>query len=265
VSGHGVVLMYHRLGGGEEAGREEGESVYTVSVERFEEHLAVLEGSRCRVLPLLALCDAAALPPRAVALTFDDGNASDAEAALPALLRHGLHATFFITPARVGGGGYLDWDQVRALAAAGMEIGAHGWDHADLGTLDDDAVMSQLVRARDAIAGHLERPPDALSLPHGGGGRRLHELARQAGYRLVADSRPRIVRPGRPGVERQGVPRFAVRRGDSLDDFRAVVEQRPVALGRAALRHAVVRRLRAALGESAYRTVRRAWAARVAS
>ena len=77
----------------------------------------------------------------------------------------------------------------------------------------------------------------------------------------MADSTPRRLRAGAGGP----VPRFALRRGDSLDGFRGLVEQRPAALARARLRHTVVRRLRSALGESAYRIVRRAWAERTAS
>ena len=43
-----------------------------------------------------------------VRITFDDGNASDVEHALPALRRRGLTATFFVVAGRLGEPGFLD-------------------------------------------------------------------------------------------------------------------------------------------------------------
>lgn len=44
------------------------------------------------------------LPPRSLAITFDDGYADNAEVAVPILRRHGLHATFFIATGYLDGG-----------------------------------------------------------------------------------------------------------------------------------------------------------------
>ena len=70
---------------------------------------------------------------RPIEITFDDGNASDVEVALPALRERGLAATFFVCAGRIGEPGYLDADQLRELADAGMSVGSHGWDHVDCG------------------------------------------------------------------------------------------------------------------------------------
>jgi len=43
-----------------------------------------------------------------VRLTFDDGNASDVEHALPALRARGLRATFFVVAGRLGTSGFID-------------------------------------------------------------------------------------------------------------------------------------------------------------
>ena len=60
-----------------------------------------------QVLPLdeaVARLAAGTLPPRAAAITFDDGYADNAEVALPALQRAGLPATFFIATGFLDGG-----------------------------------------------------------------------------------------------------------------------------------------------------------------
>src|SRR5919197_6239381 len=64
----------------------------------------------------LAVLDAAAATSD-VRITFDDGNASDVEEALPELRRRGLTATFFVVAGRLGSHGFLDDRGVRKLAA----------------------------------------------------------------------------------------------------------------------------------------------------
>jgi peptidoglycan/xylan/chitin deacetylase (PgdA/CDA1 family) len=60
-----------------------------------------------KVMPLNAAVDALRkrnLPPRALAITFDDGYADNRTTALPILERHGLSATFFIATGYLNGG-----------------------------------------------------------------------------------------------------------------------------------------------------------------
>lgn len=256
-----MVLMYHRLGRGALPGREAGEEIYAVTEEAFAAHMAVLERSGCSVVPLgrVAQPPAPGAAARAVALTFDDGNASDFHRALPILLRHGYPATFFVTPAWVGSDGYMTWDEVRRLKAAGMAIGAHGLDHTLLSTIEGCALTAHLEEARRALERELGTPPAWLSLPGGAGGLRAITAAAAAGFELVATSAPRLAAPGDLA---EGVPRFAVRAGDSLPAFRRLVERRPLALLRRGLRHRLLTTLRRTVGERPYAWLRGAGAAR---
>ena len=74
-----------------------------------------------------------------IEITFDDGNASDTEVALPLLRDRDLTASFFVCAGRIGEDGYLDAAAIRELAAAGMGIGSHGWSHVDWRATDDEA------------------------------------------------------------------------------------------------------------------------------
>ena len=264
--GGAIVLMYHRLGSGVLPGREPGEDIYAVSTGTFSDHLEVLATSRCSVVSFESVADAwldgRPLPERPVALTFDDGNASDHAEALPALVRRGLKAAFFVSPALVGEKGYLAWSQLRELADAGMTVGAHGLDHTPLSTLGDDDVRRQLRECRRLMQDRLGRRPDYLSLPGGAGGSRVVAMALQEGFRLVADSVPRRSYPARRGG---ALPRFAVRGADTREGFRSLVEQDTLTLFRSSVRHRALAGLRASVGETLYQKVRRAWGGQIPS
>ena len=88
----GSVLLYHRV--------EEMSGVHDLSVPPalFEAQLAWLR-SECAVLPLETLLESPpeSLPPRAVALTFDDGYVDNLSTVVPLLQHYEVPATFFLT------------------------------------------------------------------------------------------------------------------------------------------------------------------------
>ena len=95
---------------------------------RFEQILDFV-AANANVVPLADAGDAlrrGSLPPRAVALTFDDGYAEWIDNVSPALRRRGLPATFFVTTGHLEGAEAL-WHErivaaVRALPARGAAL-----------------------------------------------------------------------------------------------------------------------------------------------
>jgi peptidoglycan/xylan/chitin deacetylase (PgdA/CDA1 family) len=107
------------------------------------------------------------LPRKPVLITFDDASAGQYTRALPILRRNGFTATFFVMTVVLGKQGWLTRGQVRALDRAGMEIGAHTWDHRALPTYGADDWRVQLAEPKaqlEAIVGH---PVDAFAYPFG--------------------------------------------------------------------------------------------------
>lgn len=162
------VLMYHSV-----AAYSEDPYLVTVDPKRFERQLHWLRGRGLRGVSMRELV-AAASAGRArglVGLTFDDGYADFAENALPALRRHGCTATVFVIVGRMGGSN--DWDregprkslmtadEVREVAAAGMEVGSHGVRHRHLSALPEPEL-------RDEVLGSRERLADAVGADIGG-------------------------------------------------------------------------------------------------
>ncbi len=96
-----AVLMYHRVLAEADPIHDFGTPVST-----FDAQMAAL-ADVFNVLPLAEAVErmhAGTLPPRAVAITFDDGYRDNVEVACPILRRHGLSATFFISTAMLDGG-----------------------------------------------------------------------------------------------------------------------------------------------------------------
>ena len=108
--------------------------------------------------------------PRTFVITFDDGDDDGYTYALPILEAHGFVATFYVIAGRIGQArptGELTPAHVRALAAAGMEIGNHTWAHRDLAALSGVQVRFQVVAASARIADLVGTAPRTLAYPYG--------------------------------------------------------------------------------------------------
>jgi peptidoglycan/xylan/chitin deacetylase (PgdA/CDA1 family) len=241
--------MYHRVS---DPPHDPEEGGYVLAPEAFAAQVRWLAASGRAVVPLRSLADAAR-PDGSVVLTVDDGCDSDARVVAPLLESLGLTATFFVTAARVGEPGRAAWPDLRALAAGGFEVGAHGLDHVLFADLGEEALRRQLEESKRRLEDGVGRAVTALALPGGSGGERARRAARAAGYRLVVGSRPGLVRGPAPD---RVLPRFAVRGAGGFRAFRHAVEQRTLFRLREGTRHATLHLAREALGTRAYGRLR---------
>ena len=102
--------------------------------------------------------------PGHVALTFDDGPDPGSTPQFAAVLAdRGVRATFFMLGSMAAQAPGLAAD----LAAAGHEIGVHGWDHRYLVTRSPGAVRSDLRRATELIAEVTGTRPTLFRPPYG--------------------------------------------------------------------------------------------------
>lgn len=264
-AGRLLILIYHRV-------RPCRDPMFPGEVDacRFDWQLSLLR-RYCRPIELRdavrGLRDDS-LPPRSVAVTFDDGYADNVTVALPILQRHGIPATFFIAPGFLDGGRMwndsiieavrrapgesldltnfgqgvvplgpeaargriaesiigavkrlapqirldhvnqlcrrigidlpvdlmLTTDQVRLLANAGQEIGAHTMTHPILRTLSDDVARAEIQLSREALERITGRPVRAFAFPNGRPGddytARDCDLVRDLGFEFALSTRP---------------------------------------------------------------------------
>ena len=135
----------------------------------------------------LAVLDRVADRPD-VRISFDDGNVSDIEQALPALHERGLRGTFFVVAGRLGTPHFLDEGDVRSLGAAGMEIGCHGMRHRPWRGLDERALHEELVEGKAILESVAGRPVTRAACPFGSYDRRVLGTLRRSGYHHVYTS-----------------------------------------------------------------------------
>ncbi|MGV8911591.1 MAG: polysaccharide deacetylase family protein [Rhodoglobus sp.] len=156
-----------------------------------------------------------------VGLSFDDGNRSDAEVALPALQERGLSATFFALAGRLQDPASLNAADLRALRGTGMEIGTHGWSHVPWRALSPDEARREFVDAREVLSEVSGGGIHDAALPLGRYDRRLLSQLRDASYRTVFTSdRFR----DRSGSWLQA--RYSVTASDTVDTVRAIITSR---------------------------------------
>jgi len=180
---------------------EPGEDVYWVKTDQFE---AILDEVASWTVP--------------VRLSFDDGNASDVEIGLPALVERNLSGEFFLLAGRLDTPGSVDSPGVKALRSAGMRIGSHGMDHRSWRGLDDKQREAEFNTARAVLARAADGPVDTAACPLGRYDRRVLTELRGRGYTRVYTSDRR---PARAGSWLQ--PRYSVRRHDTPESLRAEV------------------------------------------
>jgi peptidoglycan/xylan/chitin deacetylase (PgdA/CDA1 family) len=133
-------------------------------------------------------------------------------------------------------------DELRALSAAGIEIGAHTRTHADLGRVTDrDQLYDELVVARDDLQAAVGQRIRYFAFPFGTH-RNLSvaafEMARAAGYEAVCSAYGGYNFPGDDGfhLQRRGVdgPLIRLKNWSTVDPIRNRRIERYVYKGAAA-------------------------------
>lgn len=170
-----LFLLYHELRPAKAA------YSYVLECDEFKRHLDLFAE--------LAASNQTALRP---SITFDDGHTSNHEFALPMLDAAGQRAHFFITVGWTATRpGYMNWQHLSDLQAAGHEIGAHGWSHKLLTHCSDSELHQELRVARQTLEDKLGLPVTTMSLPGGRYDQRVLSACQDAGYETVFTSAPR--------------------------------------------------------------------------
>ena len=144
--------------------------VYYISPEAFDQQMNLLYqwGYNTISVELLAraINQGAELPPKPILLTFDDGSETTFTTAQPIMQRYGFTGAAYVVYNYIGIPRYMNADQIRALHAAGWEIGSHGLSHVDL-TSRPERQADEIVESRRRLQSLLGLPVLSFAYPFG--------------------------------------------------------------------------------------------------
>jgi len=193
------VLFYHRVA-------DSGPNGWTMPTRTFAHQIAWLR-ERFDVVTLAEAQRRIASGRNSrptVSITFDDGYAENLRFAVPLLLKEQIPFTYFVSTNHVFGNRPFPHDvatgrplapnsvsQLRELAAAGVELGAHNRNHIHLGTVTADVMQEEIIGAKHDLEQALEREVRYFAFPYGQPSdlsTAAFQIAYHAGYRGVASA-----------------------------------------------------------------------------
>lgn len=110
----------------------------------------------------------------------------------------------------------MNWDQVRGLARAGMDVESHGRRHRVLQTLDAATLEDELVGSREDLEAQLSRPVRVIAYPVGRritGEQHIRDALAAAGYQIGMSNHSGVNRWWPPALRSLApIDRFDLRR-----------------------------------------------------
>lgn len=137
-----------------------------------------------------------------VLVTFDDGYRDVYENAWPVLSRRSIPAIVYPVVGDIGKSAVV-WpenadrrpqslmsaEQIREMAAGGVEFGSHLWEHRRAGGLPPDDLREQLARSFNGLAEITGRRTLSLAYPYGDYSPRVVAETERTGYRYAVTTR----------------------------------------------------------------------------
>jgi peptidoglycan/xylan/chitin deacetylase (PgdA/CDA1 family) len=204
-----VFLVYHRF----------GDSRYpstNTDLDIFKQQLKYLKDASFKVLTAgeaITYLYSREMPyyPKVVSITVDDGYKSFLTGAVPLLKAFGYQATLFVNTESVGGGSYMNWEELKKLVKEGIEIGNHSHAHPYFLNISAEhrreRFEEDLEISRKLFKKHLGLDPDLYVYPYGEFDREMQTVLKSAGFRAAFAQNSGVVYRG---SDRYALPRFPV-------------------------------------------------------
>ncbi len=126
-----VIIMYHHFG-------DNRYPSTNIRIEQFEAHLNFLESQQFNVWPLdkiiTQIRNGQSLPDKTIAITIDDAYRTVYSNAYPMLKQRGWPFTVFVSTDYIDKkfSNYMNWEQIREMAADGASFANHSASHRHL-------------------------------------------------------------------------------------------------------------------------------------
>lgn len=182
------VLMYHSVVNDADLVTKKSD-IYSISETYFSSHVDFLaQNYNSNDRKVVSLEDSFS---SGVSITFDDGYKDTLTIAAQLLCKNNLPFHVFVTPANVisGDNKYLSEAELASLSKLpGATIGAHGFSHQHLTSLNTAEINEELKLSKDWLENLTQRDVTTMSYPHGAFDSKVREIAASVGYLYAATS-----------------------------------------------------------------------------
>lgn len=223
------ILMYHQVG--DFAPMHSHRSTYC-HYKRFQAQMNYLHLLRYRVLGmdevLACLNGDRPIPPRAVALTFDDGYENFYEYAWPVLQHYSFPAMVYLLSGLIGQASawfetdgratppLMSAERIRQLQREGVDFGSHGVSHAKLAEVEPEQVRFEVSQSKRDLEELLQEEVRHFCYPFGSHDLTAVEEVQRAGYRCAVTCQRGAATPSFHPLL---LPRKAISYGDNLAGY----------------------------------------------
>ncbi|MBN1526731.1 MAG: glycosyltransferase [Candidatus Omnitrophica bacterium] len=188
------VLMYHYIDNNARLTK------LSVAPKSFEKQMEYLYRNRYNVVGPDKVIDylekKERIPPRTVAITFDDGAYNNYKYAYPVLKKYKFPAAIFMITSKIGERGWLGWKDLKEMSDSGLiTIGSHTKGHVWLPDLGTAGVKKELEESKRILEEGLGKKVDYFCYPLGAYNERIKKLVKEAGYRGAFGTNPGIHEP----------------------------------------------------------------------
>jgi peptidoglycan/xylan/chitin deacetylase (PgdA/CDA1 family) len=216
-----VVLLYHKIAEGE------ADNLYERSRIKFENDLKYLISNNISVIDFNDLekikQSGKMSAGHSAIITFDDGDRSWYDIAVPLLKRNGMKATFCLWVEKMGSNSFLTWQEVQYISNITYDggikpfvFGSHSYSHQFLmGAKGNFATPGEynvflnweLLRSKEVIEEHSPLEVQILALPYGDGAgdNDIITAAQHNGYKFIRTSRNAVI-GSIPGLDLFNIP-----------------------------------------------------------
>ena len=187
------IVMYHSVIPGADPNNR-----LAVTPQAFERQMRFLKAFGYNVVSLEKIAELIKnkkkIPPRTVALTFDDGYKNIYTYAFPVLKKYRLPATAFIIVKEVGRpqNDRLSWDEIKEMRASGIfDIGSHCLGPEPLVNLkSEQELRNEIFDSKRILEEKLGSGVSTFSYPEGRFNQQIRQLVIDAGYKLAVATSP---------------------------------------------------------------------------
>jgi peptidoglycan/xylan/chitin deacetylase (PgdA/CDA1 family) len=187
------VLMYHRIA-------DVPGDRNSLSPAKFREQMEYLTANGFTTVTMQMVYEFYAhgktLPKKPILLTFDDGYVDNFNIALPILKEKNMTAVVFPIANWIGKENKwenfnkkltttMDWEQLKAWQASGMEVASHTVNHPFLDQCTTENLAIELTESKSILEKNLYDSVDFLCYPYGSFNAETKVAALKAGYKAA--------------------------------------------------------------------------------